>query len=57
MLGISCGQDFTIAACVVVALTGIVCWARLFLEAHTPMQLVVGYLVGALTMTIAFVHP
>lgn len=57
VLGISCGQDFTIAACVVVALTGLVCWARLYLEAHTPMQLVVGYLVGALTMTIAFVHP
>lgn len=57
ILGVSCMQDFTIAACISVALTGLVCWARLYLEAHTPMQLLVGFVVGAATMIFAFLHP
>lgn len=57
IIGITCAQDFAISACLAVAMAGLVCWARLYLEAHTPWQLVAGYFVGVFGMAIAFLHP
>lgn len=57
VLGFVCQHDFTIPACITIAVTGLVCWARLYTEAHTPMQLFVGYLVGACMILEAYVHP
>jgi len=54
--GITSGIDFSNAACFSFAIAGLVSWARMYLEAHTPMQLFAGFLTGTLSMLIAMLH-
>lgn len=55
-VGIASKMDFCMEACVVFMLAGLIGWARLYLSSHTPMQLLVGLLVGIGSMVIALLH-
>ncbi len=56
IVGIMSMSDFSMAASVAFALSGLVAWSRLYLESHTPLQLLMGFVVGCLSMTIAMLH-
>ncbi len=44
---------FHIQASIIFIISGLVAWARLYLDAHSQMQLVVGYMLGALSSLFA----
>ncbi|MBE6340897.1 MAG: hypothetical protein E7069_09205 [Bacteroidales bacterium] len=46
IVGMSNGIDFYREAMAVFAITGFVAWARLYVQAHTPLQLVGGFVLG-----------
>ncbi len=54
--GITSGVDFSRAACFSFAIAGVVAWARMYLEAHTPLQLLGGLILGIGSMLIAMLH-
>ena len=50
IVGMSNGIDFYREAMAVFAITGFVAWARLYVQAHTPLQLVGGFVLGISAM-------
>ncbi|MCQ2229396.1 MAG: phosphatase PAP2 family protein [Bacteroidales bacterium] len=56
LIGMASRMDFSIEACVVFLLAGLIGWARLYLMSHTPHQLMVGLIVGVVSMSIALLH-
>lgn len=46
IVGMSNGIDFYREAMAMFAITGFVAWARLYVQAHTPLQLVGGFVLG-----------
>ena len=50
ILGVLSHIDFGVQLMVIIGLASLVCWARLYLDAHTPEQVSVGFLVGAVAM-------
>lgn len=56
ILGCASRIDFGASLIISIALSGIVIWARLYLKSHTPMQLLVGYIVGAVVMFVSMIH-
>lgn len=57
VVGITSCIDFSMPACVTFAIAGTVAWARMYLDAHTPTQLLVGFLLGTGCMLFAMLHP
>jgi membrane-associated phospholipid phosphatase len=49
--------DLTIILCVAVLISGIIASARLALNAHSPVQLIGGYLIGLLTVIFCMALP
>jgi membrane-associated phospholipid phosphatase len=47
------GFDFRLPLVLAVLLVGVIAWARLVLDAHSPTQLYAGFLVGAISQVIA----
>lgn len=52
ILGLMFRADFGSAAAWTLLLSGLAAWARLYEKAHTPSQLLVGYVMGMSIMTI-----
>ncbi len=48
--------DFSTAAIAIFAASGIVAWARLYSQAHTPEELLAGYLTGVVSMFLALIY-
>lgn len=46
ILGTMSQIDFGTPLVVIICISGVLCWARLYLQSHTPMQVLVGFLVG-----------
>ncbi len=49
-------MPFHIPACIIFILSGVVAWARLYLNAHSQMQLFAGYTLGAATALFAMIN-
>lgn len=52
-VGVAYGQDFTVFAAASFVWAGVMAWARLHEKAHTPWQILAGYVAGAAVMGIA----
>ncbi len=50
VVGTSYHQDFTPVAVVAFIVAGVSAWTRLYEEAHTPAQIITGYVMGAVVM-------
>lgn len=56
IIGYATNTDFSIPAIIGFAMSGIVTWARLYLAAHTPLQLLIGFIVGLSLMFLAIIN-
>lgn len=55
-IGMLSHANFLQVSIIVFAITGIVAWARLYVNAHNSAQLLGGYLLGALSMLLALTN-
>ncbi len=56
VVGITSNIDFSIVLSFTFAIIGAVAWARMYLNAHTPSQLLVGFVIGVGCMLLALIH-
>lgn len=55
MVGVANSIDFYREAMVMFVITGMVSWARLYVQAHTPLQLVGGFVLGISAMFLMMI--
>ena len=56
LMGVMSGRSFSLPAGIAFAVSGLSAWARLYVDAHTPRQLLAGFLLGVAMMSLVLVN-